>query len=79
MFSYLFFPSPPFIACHEIQYYIVHTGQLKLFDVYLVSFFHCKLAPAHFLLFKKSVHGVMPNQPATMEHPISVTLRKIQE
>ena len=27
----------------------------------------------------KLVHGVMPNQPATMEHPIFVTMRKIQE
>ena len=27
----------------------------------------------------KLVHGVMPNQPATMEHPISVTMGKIQE
>ena len=61
MFSYLFFPSPPFIACHEIQYYIVHTGQLKLFDVYLVSFFHCKLAPAHFLLFKMACSPMCGN------------------
>ena len=27
----------------------------------------------------KLVHGVMPNQPATLEHPIFVTMRKIQE
>ena len=27
----------------------------------------------------KLVHGVMPNQPATLEHAISVTMRKIQE
>ena len=27
----------------------------------------------------KLLHGVMPNQPATLEHQISVTLRNIQE